>query len=726
MGLVARNMAALLGGAAVTVMVGAQGVRAQESQQESQATGQQATGQQTTTNEAEKQGRVTLLQRIVVGAGVEKVAINTPQAVTVLNQEDIDREQAEIIGELFKTVPGVTMVGSERLYGEAFNIRGIGSTENSADGSRIIVNVDGAQKFYEQYRMGSFFSDPELYKRVEVLRGPASSTLYGSGALGGVINFVTKDASDFIRDGKNTALRLKSTYETNGDGALGAAVLAHRFSDNFEVIATGNYRTSDDIELGNGTLLDGSGFDAWSGLLKGTARFGDNNEQVLRLSYQRWQSNADDQAYAQTGTQAVFGTIDRDVTDDTAILSYENPVSDSPWLDIKASISYSNTDVVQRDGSLTGPGSDIIDADYGYRTWQANVQNTMEFTGDTYENFLTYGLQASRQDRVGLSQTIGTTNGAINTHPEGTDNKLGLFVQNEFIWDERLTVIAGARTDFVWRSPSEEAEAFGRAVDVNDHAWSPKIAALYRFNENFGVFGSIAHTERLPTLDELYTWSKGTSLDLKKERSNNYEGGFTVSGFDLLMPGDNLSIKTTGFYNDLTDLIQSTPATARRYFYNIGEARIYGVEIEAAYDSDYLFGGLAYTGIEGENQTPGANFGKPLATIPAHKIVLTLGTRLPDYDVELGGRVTHAFDAPNSIQGTASSSATVNHTVAPAPAYTTLDVFASWKPQTGPLQGLEAQFAINNVTNEYYRDNLALDYARGRTFKLTLAKQLDW
>lgn len=708
MGPVARNMAALLSGAAVTVLVGMHGAKAQEAK----------------TNETEKKERVTLLQRLVLGAGAEKIAINTPQAVTVLNQDDIDREQAETTGGLFKSVPGVTMVGSERVFGEAFNIRGIGSTENSADGSRIIVNVDGAQKFYEQYRMGSFFSDPELYKKVEVLRGPASSTLYGSGALGGVINFVTKDASDFLKDGKNNALRLKSSYETNGNGLLGSAIYARRLNDNVEFLATGNYRTADEFTLGNGSKLLGSDFNAWSGLMKGTAHFGDHNEQAVRLSYQRWDSDADNQAYAQTGTQTAFGTVDRHVVDSTAILSYENPVSDNPWLDIKANISYSDTAVEQRNGTLAG--SNIIDADYGYRTWQANLQNTSEFGGEAYQNFLTYGVQASHQDRIGVSQLFTGTGDAINTHPEGTDNKLGAFVQNEYVWNEKLTLIAGMRGDFVWRQPGEAAASLGHAVDVNDQAWSPKIAALYKLNDNLGVFGSIAHTERLPTLDELYTWSKGVSVDLKKEKSNNYEVGLTTSGNDLLREGDALSLKTTGFYNDLDDLIQLTATGASRYFYNVGKARIYGVEIEGAYDSDYVFANLAYTGVKGENLTPGLNYGKPLSTIPAHKIVFSLGARMPDRDLEFGGRVTHALEAPNSIQGTASSSATPSAIVVPADAWTTVDLFASWRPQSGRFEGWQAQFGINNIFNAYYRDAIALDYAKGRTFKLTLAKQLDW
>jgi hemoglobin/transferrin/lactoferrin receptor protein len=156
------------------------------------------------------EGLFTLLGRLILGTGTAKVAIDTPQAVSVLEQADLDREQASSIGDLFAAVPGVQAVGaSARALGQAFNIRGIGNTEQTASEARIIVTVDGAPKFFEQYRMGSFFGDLELFKRVEVLRGPASSTLYGSGAIGGVVNFTTKDASDFLVDGSDSALRFK-------------------------------------------------------------------------------------------------------------------------------------------------------------------------------------------------------------------------------------------------------------------------------------------------------------------------------------------------------------------------------------------------------------------------------------------------------------------------------------------------------------------------------------
>ena len=395
MGLVGRNAAVLLGGAAMTVLLGAQGGWAQDAGQQEQVV-----------NEADKKGRVTLLQRIVLGAGVEKVAVDTPSAVTVLDQADIDVLQPETIGEIIRAIPGVNVTGSDRLLGQSFNIRGIGAPENSGDGGRIIVNVDGAQKFYEQYRMGSFFSDPELYKRVEVLRGPAFSTLYGSGALGGVINFETKDASDFIADGENGALRLKGSWNSNGDGYLVSSVLAQRMGENAEFLLTSNYRASDPYTSGDGTEVIGTNFEAWSGLAKGTFNVGD--EGILRLSYQQWDSDLDDQQLSQTSTATFFGLIDRHVIDRTAIASYENPFSDNDMLDVKLSASYSDTSNEQRNADLRAmcsPGTFAVvcNSDYAYETWQFNAENTMEWAGDSWTNHLTIGSQTTYLTRDGRS-----------------------------------------------------------------------------------------------------------------------------------------------------------------------------------------------------------------------------------------------------------------------------------------------------------------------------------
>ncbi|ODT07738.1 MAG: hypothetical protein ABS58_05625 [Mesorhizobium sp. SCN 65-20] len=733
MGLVARNKAALLGGAAMMVLVGLQAAQAQETQT-----------QEVQTNEQDKKGRVTVLQRLVIGAGQAKVAIDTPQAVTVLDQEDIDRLQPETIGDIIRATPGVNLTGSDRLLGQSFNIRGIGAPENTGDGGRIVVNIDGAQKFYEQYRLGSFFSEPELYRRVEVLRGPASSTLYGSGALGGVINFETKDASDFIADGQNGALRTKGSWNSNGDGYLVSTVLAQRMGENAEFLLTGNYRASDPYTSGDGTEVVGTNFKAWSGLAKGTFKVGD--EGTLRASYQQWDSDLDDQQLSQTSTAAFFGLIDRHIIDQTALVSYENPFSDNDMLDVKVSASYSNTFNEQRNADLRNPGPGnpgcssgsfavVCDSNYGYETWQFNAQNTMEWTGDTWENHLTVGSQTTYQTRTAEAFFNNGTQFPVKFHPEGNDLKTGVFVQNEFVWDDRLTIIPGARLDWHKLTPDSgviDPSTGTTAADSDDTAFSPKIAALYKFNDTISVFGSIAHTERFPTIDEVFSTTSSSSiflpsLDLKKEKSNNFEAGFALSGYDMLQAGDAGQLKLTGFYNDVKDLIALNRPFApgnnnKPGFINIEEAELYGFEVEAAYDADYVFANAAYSYVVGTNKQTGAY----LTTVAPHELALTLGGKVPQYDVVFGWTARFVAAPQDPARDRDTPPVGDPNSTRFAEAFDVHDMFVTWKPQEGQLVGWEANFGVDNIFNKQYKEFLMNDDAKGRTFKVSLSKQFGW
>lgn len=736
-----RGARALLCGTAIALLAGTTIVRAQD---EAATT----TDEQVTT-ENQKKGRATALQRLVLGAGQEKVAIDTPSAVTVVEQQDIDDEQPQTINEIIKNVPGINATGSDRQLGQNFNIRGQGAPETSGDGGRIIVNVDGVGKFYEQYRMGSFFSDPELYKRVEVLRGPAFSTLYGSGALGGVINFTTKDASDFIAEGDTGALRLKTAWDSNGNGWLFNSTLAQRMGDNAEFLLSGNYRMSDAWDDGNGNQIIGTNFKSWSGLLKGTFKVGD--EGTLRLSYQRFDSDNDNQYFAQTGTANTFGFIDRHVIDDTVIAAYENPFSDNDMLDLKIQASYSNTTNSQRnhrdylpDGfplaCASGSLSVVCDSDYGYETWQLNAQNTMEWRGDRWENFLTYGWQTAFQTRSAEAWlNNGTPLASPIFHPQGTDFRTGVFVQNEFIWDDRLTIIPGVRYDWRHLSPINVVPPPGappgtQIGDSEDSAFSPKIAAHYKFNDNVAVFGSIAHTERMPTLDELYTTNAGSSFflpayDLKKERSDNFELGFALNGQDLIQSGDSAQIKVTGFYNNIKDLIQRTAGLVPNYnnrpgLENVGRATIYGFEIEAAYDSDYVFANAGYSYLRGINETPTGTQTKYLTSVAPHELSLTVGGKLPDYGLRFGWR--SRFVAGPQEDARDRWPLPTDTSTRFAKSFNVHDLFVSWKPVEGPLVGWEGNFGIDNIFDTQYKEFLQNDFAKGRTFKLALTKQFGW
>tara|TARA_R110002126_G_scaffold54214_19_gene146664 strand:+ start:1299 stop:3314 length:2016 start_codon:yes stop_codon:yes gene_type:complete len=649
-------------------------------------------------------GEATQLDRIVISAGKEKVAIETPQSVSVVDQEDLDAAQPTTIGDVLTDLPGVKAIGSERVLGESFNIRGFGSL-GSSDENRLIVRVDGATKFHEQYRVGSFFSDPELYKRVEVLRGPASSTLYGAGALAGVIDLTTKDAADFLKGEDKFAFRQKVELHNNQDGLLSSSTIAARPVDGLDLLGNFNYRQADEYEDGNGTPISGSDFEAPSGLLKGTYQFGAAKEHKLRASYQHWTTEENDSDYSQTGTIDAFGTVDRTVTDQTGVLSYNYTPTSNPLIDLELFTSYSNTEVDQSDSSnaATSTSSLYADTEYAYETWQARAENTASFTGDNYENYLITGVSYAFQTRTADQPTSSTNpSGSISFHPGGESAQYGAYVQNELVLWDKLTLIPGMRVDYTELTPADNLSV---SEGSENTAFSPKLAAHYQLNQNWGVFGSVSYTERMPVLDEVYDATSG-NLNLDPEKSFNVEGGVAASFRDIAQPNDAFTAKATVFRNDVKDLIERE--NTRSSYYNVGKAEIVGVEFEASYQSTYFFTRAAYSALRGENTEDNTD----LNSIPADELVLTVGGRVPEYNVDFGWRGVMAAGQDK-----------VSGSTAATPGYTVHNLFASWKPDEGVLQDSEFRFGIENILDKTYREHLSGDNGKGRTFRVTLVHQ---
>ena len=670
-----------------------------------------------------EEGFFQMLGRIVLGTGTAKVAIDTPQAVTVLEQDDLDRAQPTTLADLFTSVPGVQATGaSARALGQAFNIRGVGNSEQTASEERIKVTVDGAPKFFEAYRMGSFFGDLDLFKKVEILRGPASSTLYGSGTTGGVVAFTTKDASDFLADGETTALRFKGSYASNGDG-LGLGVIYAQRAGNAEFLASLHKSQGDEKKDGGGRILAGTGFDSASGLLKGKWAFGNDDDQDLTLSFSRTDTKLEDSPVAQTGGAAFipgFGTADIHSVDDTFTATYHNGFSGNDLLDLTVQLSWTNTDVSKRDfsfGFLCAPGrmSVLCDSDFAYSTTALKIENTSNLSGGDWENFLTFGMQLSEQNRKATSSV-----GALDFHPEGTDTKLGVYAQGEFTWNEKLVLIPGVRVDFGDRTPSAATAAAG-ATGVEDTAVSAKLSALYKLNDNLSVFGTLAQTERMPTLDELYSNDNAQlpSLNLAKEQAKSVELGVSYQTTGFLADDDSLMLKATAFHNDVSDLIVSNTAAGpgAPRFANINTAKLWGAELEASYDAERWFGSLAWS----HAKTKDGRTGLQLSDTPAQNVALTLGVKLPEQGLTLGWKGYYFDGITNYTTGT-----TGINTSTSASHYSAHDLFLTWSPQDGALAGLDVNLTVENVFDADYRNNLALDQAPGLNAKLSIGKSITW
>ena len=639
------------------------------------------------------------LGKVVVSAGQEKVAIDTPQAVTTLDQDAIDQAQASTIGDLLAGIPGVNTMGGVGALGQGFNIRGMGTGLADSD-SRILMQIDGVTKFFEQYRMGAFFSDPELYKRVEVLRGPASSTLYGAGALAGVVSFTSKDASDFLQGDDRFAVRLRGGVESNAEARFGSGILAFWPTEKLEVLGMYTSRRSDEYENGSGEVVPASNATSDSYLLKGRYTFG--KDHSVWASYQNWKNDSV-QIYDQSEAMATT-PVRRKTTDDTAVIGYQNAFEGNDLLDFEAQVSYANSKVNQTDTTFL---SGVLESEFSYKTLQGRAQNTSEFqfAGDGVA-FLTIGAQAYKQERRNPRRTATGTNHGAATHPEGDMEKYGLFAQGEVTYG-KLTVIPGVRVDWTKLQPGLGVTT---SREVKDNGVSPKIAALYSLTEWASVFGSIAHTVRMPVLDEIYSRTSATasnySLNLKPEESDNYEVGGTLQFRNLFGQGDQARIKTTLFRNDVSNLIARGTATSS-YFVNIGEARYSGVEVEAEYGARQLFVRGAVSVIDGENRTTNA----PLNTIPADTLNLTVGYVFPSRNLTVGWRGEFADDQNETTTASLRT-----------PGYSVHNLFLTWKPQDGALKGLEVQAGVDNLFDKTFRRHLSSLDAEGRTVKLTLGK----
>lgn len=652
------------------------------------------------------QETTTPLGRIVLGWGTDQVALDTPQAVTVIDQEEIERQQATTVGEFFDGVPGVQAIGSQRVLGQTFNIRGWGEVP-AGDEGRVVVLQDGATQYYEQYRMGSFFSDPNLYCNVEVLRGPASATLYGSGAIGGVIRFETCDASDYLTDGQTSQFRFSASGETNGEGGNVALRYATRLGDNWEVFANLNYREAADYVDGDGNQIEGSAFDATSGLVSATYHF--NSSRSVRFIYETWASNLDDTSYSQTGSDG-FGNIDRRTQDQTLNMIY---TSAEDFGDLEVTLTYSDTDVEQSDWAAAFPSTSILfeDATYGYNTLSLDTRVTTELALGNTDTTLIYGATLSRQNRIAEA----ATSGAIEFHPEGSATRIALFGQAEMDFGNGLTLVPGLRLEYALNEPGPDNSGvtLDSRKDVELLLVSPKVAFTYDISDEWGMFGSIAQTQRAPNLDELYSYDTSDgetpAIDLDPETARSVELGFTYSRAGLLTPNDAFDARVTAFYSYVENLIERDSTAGTPYHRNINEAEIYGMEFEAAYVSEAWFSSIAVSSLRGRNLTDDEVWSQ----LPQDSASFTLGARDAALGIEYGWRV-NAF-ADIDYEGARSVTNQFG-------GYATHDLFASYAPQDGMLEGLEFRFGIDNVFDRYYVNALDGDAGRGITGRMTVAR----
>lgn len=644
------------------------------------------------------------LGTIQLGESKRDVQTDTATPVTRVDQEEINDRQGDTIAELTDSVPGVTLVNGGSPQGSGINIRGFGANGTFGTDQKVAIQVDGASVGAEEiYRIGTqLFTDPALYRSVEVIRGTVGSFAYGSGIVGGVVRLETVDASDFTLGAPGVKVRQTLQFSTNGDGLTSSTILAWQPSEDLEFLANYITRQQDDQIDGGGNTIGASAFDLPTGLIKGRYTFGQNRDQSITLSFSDTTTDEKDVLYDTFVTTAdAFGRVDRQTDSRTAVLEYAYAPATNDMIDLTVTLSYADQKIDQEyvpgssscetDPTICGfpfptGGFGVTNADLRYETTKLNISNTSLFSTGAIDHSLLAGVEFIEKKRLDAASA-----------PGGTDSRIAIFAVDEMQIGEAWTITPAVR----YETSNIEGSTAPNDTSYENDALMGGLSVRYAFQSGFAVFGSAAYTESLPILDDL----GNSALMEQSEKSTTYELGGSYNGFDVFSTGDELSFKANLYQTVTKDITSYTVSGMFGTYPDRVETE--GLEIEAAYVMADGFYVDANANIVRAKEIRDDRSSVDWRNLPADSLRLTVGRKFGD---ELDLSWETVANASISRNGDKTDGFVVHN------------LRATYVPQTGILEDTEIRLGVENVLDLEYQPSLSTRPATGRNIKLTLAR----
>lgn len=481
---------------------------------------------------------------VVTGTRNETDVRHLSQTVSVVNRSEIDQAlQPSLLPVLTEQIPGLFVTSRGVMgYGVSGGAAGSISLRGLSGGTaRLMVMIDG----HPQY--AGIFGHPIadayqsfLAERVEVLRGPAS-VLYGSNAMGGVINIVTRKMQE---DGVKTTLRSGYGSWNTLETELTNRIRKGRFSS----VISGSYNRTD------GHRAD-MGFEQYGGYAKLGYEMTDNWN--LRGDVNVTHFNA---SYPGP-VDAPLLDGDQRITRGMTSFAVENRYEKTSGA---VSFFYNWGNHWINDGYAPSAGEGPQDDRFNSRDNMMGVslyQSTQFFKGNRITlgfDWFRYGGHAWSEYVSG--ENIGTTSELVDKHEDELAGYID-FRQDIGSW---LTFNAGLRADHHSRIGLE---------------WVPQAGLAFHLPHALELKASASKGFRYPILREMYMFPP-QNPDLQPESMWNYELAFS----QRLMEG-RLTYGVNLFYIDGKNLIQTLPNPngSGMLNQNSGAIKNTGVEIQAAY-----------------------------------------------------------------------------------------------------------------------------------------------
>ena len=661
-------------------------------------------------------------------------AFDYPGMVSVVRRGDIRMGQGSSPDDILSFVPNVEFTSGPRRTGETPSIRGL-------DGADVIVLFDGARQNFGSTHDGRFFIDPSLLESVEVLRGPASS-LYGSGATGGVIEFRTVNATDLLEQGQNAGVAASVGYQDVNSESRGTFTVYGRAGHRLDVIGSVTKRDSGAIRLGDGSELGDTDDDIVAALAKAGMAIGDNHR--LEASFLRFANTATEPNNGQgEGGRLAPGLVEKAIRSDTFRVAYKYSDSREALLDldIVAYFTDMQADELRLDDEGLGPRGELLKRDVGTVGFRLDNRSRLEVSKGI-STTLTYGAEYYRDDQVGAAGS-GTRDGV----PDAETAFLGSFLQAEALLGEasdwlpgHVLVVSGLRYD--------EYKSSGQGARSNeDGEVSSRLGVSWAPTRWLMAFANYGDDFRAPTINEIYLsgihfrlpLGDGLSLanrfvenpDLRPQKTRTMELGGGLSFDNIFEPGDSGWIKASHFRiagENFIDISLEQPPVfgldgllpecrrpgacdGRTVSRNVSEAMLDGWEIEAVYESGRLRVTLGFSSIDGRDETTGEYLG----VLTPDQLSSNLLVKLPEIDSVAGWRLLAAdsFDKVNDEDEERSG-------------YAVHNVYFSWLPSVASLKGMRIDLGVDNLFDKAYSRVFTGAFEPGRNFKASASYSLRW
>lgn len=531
---------------------------------------------------AEAELETARTREVVISATkTEREKFEVPNSVSTVTDKEIARNQAITIADQLRDIPGIEVADGGMGGGaKRISIRGEAP-------SRVLILIDGMKVSEQKSMDGSMIMiDPMNVERIEVIKGPAS-VLYGSEAIGGVVNIITKKGGDRPVQG-GVAL----TYDGSYDAWTPFATLFGRVGG-FGYRVSGDYTDSGNKRAASGTIPNSSfekrnisayldynwdsakvafGFDQyWNDIeIPSTV----TPDYTISMGLPRWSRN-------RYYTQFQVSDISSSLQQVTATASVQQTVKEF-WNQIDAQASSTMTVRVSPDTRN--------DQDY----YNANLQSDWTF-GDSH--YVIFGLDAGYDNLDATSDTVttmfmgSTPISTTESHYRYKGNQLSLaaFAQDEWSITDDWAATFGLRGTWVRSELDETNDPALQTGSNHDANMVGSLGIVYSGFENLRLRANIGQGYKYPLLNQLYIGtmhgSSGVTYpnaDLDPERAWSGEVGMRYEnhGFNA-----DLAAYYTRAKDYITTRTYTGPGAGANdlIFSNVNKAHTMGVELELSW-----------------------------------------------------------------------------------------------------------------------------------------------